>query len=109
LEVAMLNIKPGTANEFESSFRKASPLIASMRGYLHHELQKCVETENKYVLLVRWENLKDHTVGFRGSPQYQEWKALLHHFYDPFPIVEHYVQINLGEDPLSAQPLFGKE
>ncbi|MEK8132761.1 antibiotic biosynthesis monooxygenase [Paenibacillus filicis] len=109
LEVAMLQVKPGMVNEFESSFRKASVIISSMRGYIHHELQKCVETENKYVLLVRWQTLKDHTVGFRGSPQYQEWKTLLHHFYDPFPTVEHYVQINLGEEPLSVQPPFGKE
>jgi heme-degrading monooxygenase HmoA len=41
-------------------------------------------------LLVWWNRLEDHTVGFRGSPEYQEWKRLLHHFYDPFPEVEHY-------------------
>ncbi|WP_270168288.1 antibiotic biosynthesis monooxygenase family protein [Paenibacillus sp. SYP-B4298] len=97
LEVAILHIKPGTSSEFESAFRKASRLISSMRGYVGHELQKCVEEQDKYILLVRWESIKAHTVGFRGSPQYEEWKALLHHFYDPFPIVEHYVDIRLDD------------
>lgn len=90
LEVAMLQVKSGLAEEFEKSFKIASGIISSMKGYIHHELQKCIEVDNKYILLVKWETLEDHTVGFRGSQPYQEWKALLHHFYDPFPTVEHY-------------------
>ena len=90
LEAAMLNVKPGQELTFESAFRQASPIIASMQGYLGHELQKCLEVDGKYLLLVRWEHLDDHTIGFRTSPQYQEWKRLLHHFYDPFPTVEHF-------------------
>jgi heme-degrading monooxygenase HmoA len=96
LEVAILHVKSGMINEFESNFRKASQIISKMKGYCGHELQKCVEEENKYILLVRWENIKDHTIGFRSSEQYLEWKALLHHFYDPFPVVEHYININLN-------------
>jgi heme-degrading monooxygenase HmoA len=96
LEVAILYVKSGMINEFESSFRKASQIIAKMKGYNSHELQKCIEEENKYILLVRWETLKDHTIGFRNSSEYLEWKALLHHFYDPFPVVEHYIDINLS-------------
>ncbi len=95
LEVAMLNIKPNLAPEFESAFRLASKIISSMNGYLEHELQKCLEQPDKYLLLVKWEALEDHTVGFRGSAQYQEWRALLHHFYDPFPIVEHFEKVVL--------------
>jgi heme-degrading monooxygenase HmoA len=95
LEVAILQVKPGLENDFESNFRKASRIITTMRGYISHELQKCVEAENKYILLVKWETLKDHIVGFRNSPEYLEWKELLHHFYDPFPMVEHYIQIPL--------------
>lgn len=90
LEVAMLQVKPGLAVEFERNFKVASGIISTMKGYIHHELQRCLEVENKYILLVKWETLEDHTVGFRGSQSYQEWKALLHHFYDPFPTVEHY-------------------
>jgi heme-degrading monooxygenase HmoA len=90
LEVAILDVKPGLAVEFEAAFKTASVIIASMPGYVSHELQRCLETENRYLLLVRWQKLEDHTIGFRQSPEYQEWRSLLHHFYDPFPIVEHY-------------------
>jgi heme-degrading monooxygenase HmoA len=95
LEVAMLNIKPNLETEFETAFRQASKIISSMKGYLEHELQKCLEQPDKYLLLVKWETLEDHTVGFRGSAQYQEWRALLHHFYDPFPVVEHFEKVEL--------------
>ena len=90
LEVAILEIRKGETAEFEAAFRQASPLIASMPGYIAHELQKCVETSHRYILLAYWQTLEAHTVGFRQSPEYQEWKRLLHHFYDPFPSVEHF-------------------
>jgi heme-degrading monooxygenase HmoA len=95
LEVAILNVRSGEGAAFKSAFRQASPIVASMPGYPGHELQRCLEVGDKYVLLVRWETLEDHTVGFRGSPRYREWKALLHHFYDPFPVVEHYEPVEL--------------
>jgi heme-degrading monooxygenase HmoA len=90
LEVATLNIRPGQTPAFEQAFAQAQTIIASMPGYLGHELQRCVENTQRYVLLVRWTTLEAHTVGFRGSPQYQTWRGLLHHFYDPFPTVLHY-------------------
>jgi heme-degrading monooxygenase HmoA len=90
LEVAILEIKPTLTAEFETVFPEASSIIAAMPGYISHELQRCLETENRYILLVRWEKLEDHTIGFRRSVQYQKWASLLHHFYDPFPSVEHY-------------------
>ncbi|MCH7959816.1 MAG: antibiotic biosynthesis monooxygenase [Candidatus Hydrogenedentes bacterium] len=90
LEVATLDVKPGMQKDFESAFGEARKIISSMKGYISHQLQKCIEKENRYLLLVHWENLEDHTKGFRDSPEYREWKALLHHFYDPFPEVEHY-------------------
>ncbi|HEX4138738.1 MAG TPA: antibiotic biosynthesis monooxygenase [Candidatus Methylacidiphilales bacterium] len=90
LEVAVLNVRPGMNDAFEAAFREASPIIASMPGYLSHELRRCMETSSRYVLLVHWRKLEDHTVGFRQSAEYQKWRALLHHFYDPFPAVEHY-------------------
>jgi heme-degrading monooxygenase HmoA len=95
LEAAILQVLPGREAEFEAAFRQASPIIASMPGYQGHELQKCLEVTAKYLLLVRWDTLDDHTVGFRTSPEYQEWKRLLHHFYDPFPTVEHFEQVDL--------------
>ena len=92
LESAILNVKPGQSADFEAAFAQASPIIASMHGYIRHELQRCIETPERYLLLVWWATLEDHTVGFRGSPEYREWRRLLHHFYDPFPTVEHFVQ-----------------
>jgi heme-degrading monooxygenase HmoA len=91
LEVAVLNVVPNQKEAFESAFTKASPINSGMPGYLSHQWQHCVEKQNRYILLVKWEKLEDHTVGFRGSEGYQEWSKLLHHFYDPFPAVEHYV------------------
>ena len=90
LEVAILNVKPGKEAEFEVAFGKAQGIISSMSGYVSHQLQKSIETKNRYILLVNWESLEDHTVGFRESKEYQEWRNLLHHFYEPFPEVEHY-------------------
>jgi len=93
LEVAMLDVIAGREAEFEAAFAEARPIIASMRGFVALELQRCLEAPNRYVLLVRWERLEDHTVGFRQSPEYQRWRALLHHFYDPFPTVLHYASV----------------
>jgi heme-degrading monooxygenase HmoA len=90
LEVAILNIKQGFSLEFETAFEKAKAIISSTKGYMSHELKKCIELEDKYILLVRWETIEDHEIGFRKSSEYQEWKTLLHHFYEPFPTVEHY-------------------
>jgi heme-degrading monooxygenase HmoA len=90
LEVAFLDIKSGLSAEFEAAFQVAKEIIVVMPGYVSHELQHCLEKDDQYILLVRWQTLEDHTIGFRQSPQYQEWRALLHHFYDPFPVVEHY-------------------
>jgi heme-degrading monooxygenase HmoA len=90
LEVAVLNVKQEMTAEFEAAFCTAAKIISARPGYLSHELQRCIEKANRYILLVRWQTLEDHTIGFRQSPEYQEWRSLLHHFYDPFPTVEHY-------------------
>ena len=90
LELAVLDVRPGQADAFADAFRAAQTIIAASPGYLGHELHRCVENDHRFLLLVRWRALEDHTQGFRGSPAYQRWKALLHHFYDPFPSVEHY-------------------
>ncbi|OOE12525.1 antibiotic biosynthesis monooxygenase family protein [Fictibacillus arsenicus] len=96
LEAVMLQVKPGMEGEYEKAFYNASKIISSMKGYISHELQRCMEVKGKYLLLVKWESLEDHTVGFRQSVEYQTWKEQLHHFYDPFPIVEHFESVNLS-------------
>ncbi len=93
LEQAILNIKPGQSDAFEKTFKEAQKIIASMKGYIRHDVLKCIEEEDKFVLLVEWETIEDHEVGFRKSKEYQQWKKLLHHFYDPFPLVQHYESI----------------
>lgn len=90
LEAAPLQVKPGQESAFEAAFREAQVIIASMPGYQSHELQRCIERAGHYLLLVRWDSLEAHEVGFRKSARYQDWKRLLHHFYDPFPTVLHY-------------------
>lgn len=90
LESAVLDVKPDQTRQFEAAFSEAQRIISASPGYLSHELQRCIEKPNRYLLLVRWRTLRDHTEGFRKSAPYQEWKRLLHHFYDPFPVVEHY-------------------
>ena len=90
LEIAILYVKPGMQEQFETDFATAGQYINSINGYIEHTLQKCLEQENKYALLVKWEKLEDHTVGFRQSEAYGKWRDLLHHYYDPFPVVEHY-------------------
>jgi heme-degrading monooxygenase HmoA len=94
LEVAVLKISVGRGAEFESAFRIAEPIIAAAQGYIAHELQRCLEVPDQYILLVRWKSLEAHTQGFRGSPEYSRWRELLHRFYDPFPTVEHYVPVS---------------
>jgi heme-degrading monooxygenase HmoA len=96
LEVAMLQVKSGQAAQFETAFAQAQSIISSMPGYVSHQLQRCLEVADKYVLLVNWEQLEDHTEGFRQSPQYQQWRQLLHHFYQPFPTVEHFTMVLEG-------------
>lgn len=90
LEHAVLNVIPGEERGFESAFGEARAIIASMPGFRSLRLDRCVEQRSRYLLLVEWERLEDHTEGFRGSRDYEQWRDLLHHFYEPFPVVEHY-------------------
>ncbi len=90
LEVAVLIVKEGHEDQFEKDFSIAGKYISSIKGYKGHSLKRCIEQSNKYLLLVDWNTLEDHTEGFRKSGQYKHWKDLLHHYYDPFPTVEHY-------------------
>jgi heme-degrading monooxygenase HmoA len=102
LEVAILDVIPNREKDFELAFAQASRIISSMAGYVSYQLQRCLEKQNRYILLVHWQTVEAHTVGFRGSEEYQEWKRLLHHFYDPFPTVEHYELIL--EDQKNSHP-----
>ncbi|BBP02455.1 antibiotic biosynthesis monooxygenase [Sulfuriferula nivalis] len=104
LEVAILNVRAGEGVAFEQAFSQAQDIISSMPGYASHQLQRCLESQEKYLLLVQWQRLEDHTIGFRQSQQYQEWKQLLHHFYEPFPTVEHY-ELVATNGAIAVQPI----
>ena len=101
LEHALLPVRPGQEADFERAFATAKDIIAAVPGFRSLRLSRCLERDNGYLLLVEWDRLEDHTEGFRGSPAYEDWRALLHHFYDPFPVVEHYVGV-LTADPHEA-------
>src|SRR5258707_12565583 len=90
LEIATLQVRPDERAAFESAFPAAARILSSVEGYISHELQRSVDTENRYVLLVHWQTKENHTVGFRGSPQYQEWRILFHDFFDWPPSLEHF-------------------
>lgn len=90
LESAMLSVKPGQNAAFEAAMTEARPLIAASPGFQGIEVRPCIERPGNYLLLVRWARLEDHTEGFRTSERYEKWRGLLHHFYDPFPIAEHF-------------------
>ncbi|MBA3294152.1 MAG: antibiotic biosynthesis monooxygenase [Geodermatophilaceae bacterium] len=93
VEQAVLSVKLGQEADFELAFADAKSIIAGMPGFEGLRLSRCIERPSIYLLLVEWGRLEDHTDGFRRSTQYEQWRRLLHHFYDPFPIVEHYTQV----------------
>ena len=93
LEHALLPVKPGREEEFVAVFGEAKQIISSMKGFRSLTLSRCQERPSTFLLLVEWETLEDHTVGFRGSDEYQEWRRLLHDFYEPFPLVEHFDEV----------------
>jgi heme-degrading monooxygenase HmoA len=93
-EQALLPVKPGQETAFEAAFAQAKSIVAATPGFRSLTLSRCLERRSNYLLLIEWERLEDHTEGFRGSAGYQEWRRLLHHFYDPFPTVEHFEAVD---------------
>ncbi|MBL6785471.1 MAG: antibiotic biosynthesis monooxygenase [Rickettsiales bacterium] len=100
LEVAILQIKTGKTKEFEQAFNIAQNIIKAARGYIGHNLQKSSDYSDRYILIVKWQTLDDHINEFRKSPEYQDWKKLLHHYYEPFPEVDHFQKIDSSSTEL---------
>jgi heme-degrading monooxygenase HmoA len=99
LEIANLTIVEGRQAEFEDTFVQACELVRGAEGFHTLELQRSLETPNRYALLVVWDNVEDHTEKFRGSDRYQQWRALLHGFFDGPPDVAHFRQITTFGHP----------
>ena len=92
-EHAVLPVVAGREKAFEAALHEALPLISAAHGFRGLTVSRGLETPNHYLLLVEWDDLAAHTEGFRGSAAYEEWRALLHHFYEPFPDVQHFSDV----------------
>lgn len=90
LEIAIFNIHLGQEAEFEQAFPEAEKIIRTIKGYIGHEIRRGIEHPSRYALQVQWQTLEDHTVGFRESPEFGQWRKLLGHFFDGSPNVEHF-------------------
>lgn len=93
VEHGVLPIRPGSEADFEAAFAKARPLIAAQPGFLGISMSRSFESPNLYLLLVQWESVEAHTEGFRKSPEFAQWRALLHDFYESAPVIEHFAAI----------------
>jgi len=90
LERAELSVIPGREAEFEAVFAGVRHLPGEIEGFRSLRLVRGIESPSLYVLLIEWDSVEAHEHGFRGSTQYEQWRSALHHFYDPFPVVEHF-------------------
>jgi heme-degrading monooxygenase HmoA len=90
LEHAILEVSPEQVGEFEHALGLALSLIRATPGFIRLEVRPAVDRKGRYLLLVQWQRLEDHTIGFRQSDRYRQWSALLHRFYKPFPEVTYF-------------------
>ena len=95
-EIAQIDVKPGTEAEFENGVKNAVPIFKRAKGRRGMELQRSIEKPSRYRLFVKWETVEDHTVHFRGSPDFQEWRKFVGHCFASPPEVEHVAQAVKG-------------
>ena len=96
LEIAQIAVKPGLESEFEAGVAKAAPIFRRAQGCKGMELQRSIEKPGRYRLFVKWETIENHTVDFRGSADFQEWRKLVGHCFESPPEVEHTRQTVAG-------------
>jgi heme-degrading monooxygenase HmoA len=91
LEVADIRIAPGRNAEFDAAIvRGITTVIAHAKGFRGWKVNRSVESPERYLLMIFWDTLEDHTVGFRGSPAFAEWRAIVGPFFAVPPVVEHF-------------------
>jgi heme-degrading monooxygenase HmoA len=90
LEHALLSIKTGESQAFEAAMAQAGLLIAASPGFRSIAVRKSCDRSDHYLLLVEWDDIASHRDGFRTSERYEQWRALLHRFYDPMPEVGYF-------------------
>ena len=88
-EIAQIDVKPGTEKDFEAAVAKARPLFLRAKGGKGFELHKSIEKPQRYRLMVKWATLENHTVDFRGSENFAEWRGLVGQYFAAPPEVEH--------------------
>lgn len=96
LEIAELRVVQGREQEFEAAVQQAVPLFQRARGCHGMDLERSIEAPDKYRLVVRWDTVEDHMVGFRGSPEFQEWRRLVGPHLAQAPVVEHTASVVHG-------------
>jgi quinol monooxygenase YgiN len=89
LEIAQIDVKPGLEAEFEAAVAAAMPLFRRAKGCTGLSLQRSIEKPSRYRLFVHWQTVENHTVDFRGSADFQEWRKLVGHCFASPPEVEH--------------------
>ena len=94
LEHALITIRPGTAVDFEDALVRARPIIAASHGFISLELHRGIEQPDQYLLLVEWESLDDHLVGFRESAAFTEWRALIGPYFESPPVAGHFAPVD---------------
>ena len=90
VEHALLRVRDGQAADFETAMRQAVPLIAASPGFRNIEVRPALEVPGFYLLRVTWDSVESHRDGFRRSDRYQQWRTMLHHFYEPMPEVSYF-------------------
>lgn len=90
LEIVTAQIKAGQEAAFEQAFTEASRFIAAADGYIKHELRRCVEVQGKYLIMIHWNSIDDHMVGFRGSQNFTDFRAIVSPFYDGPSQMNHF-------------------
>jgi heme-degrading monooxygenase HmoA len=89
LEIADFTIKAGTEDEFAAAVKEALPHVSATPGFLGARLTRSIESPSRFVLLIEWESVEAHTVGFRASDRFPKWRALIGPYFDGDPYVEH--------------------
>ena len=89
LEIAQIDVKPGMEAEFEAGVKKATPIFKRAKGCKSLALQRSIEKPSRFRLFIQWETVENHTVDFRGSADFQEWRKLVGHLFATPPEVEH--------------------
>ncbi len=93
LEMVRWQIKADQGSAFERAFKEAEHYLEEATGYQSHKLLNCMESPNRYSLLVEWDSLEDHTVGFQKSNSYQDYRNLIRPFFEPGTTMEHYASV----------------